>query len=58
MSSALSPFAEGTLRIEQIEAYKTLYGYCTELVLAEKAYLSMENRNYLNPKRPKNTIYF
>lgn len=45
-----TPFAEGTLLIEQIEAYKALYGYYPELVLADKAYLSMENRNYLKAK--------
>jgi hypothetical protein len=40
-------FNEGIYLIEQVEAYKALYGYYPELVLVDKIYLNRKNRKYL-----------
>jgi hypothetical protein len=43
-------FNEGICLQQQVEDYKRLYGYYPELVLADRAYLNRENRNYLKSK--------
>ncbi len=40
---------------KQVEAYKLLYGYYPEVVLADKAYLTRENRKWLNQRRIRTT---
>ena len=62
-------YHEGADLEKQVEEYKTLYGYYPEVVLADKAYLTRENRKYLKgleirvtgspPGRPpKNESYY
>lgn len=43
-------FNEGGGLIEQVEAYKRLYGYYPEVVLADRIYLTRANRNYIKAK--------
>jgi len=48
-------FNEGTGLIDQVEAYKLLYGYYPELVLADKIYLTRANRKYLKDNDIRNS---
>lgn len=43
-------FHEGILLPSQVESFKSLYGYYPELVLADRIYLTRENRNYLKER--------
>ncbi len=43
-------FNEGICLQQQVEDFKRLFGYYPELVLADRAYLNRENRNYLKSK--------
>jgi len=43
-------FNEGGFLMNQVEAYKALYGYYPELVLADRIYLNRKNRTALNTK--------
>lgn len=43
-------FNEGILLQEQVEGYKSLYGYYPELVLVDQIYLNRENRKYLKKR--------
>lgn len=43
-------FNESTYLQDQIEAYKTLYGYYPQVVLADKIYRTRANRKYLKDK--------
>ncbi|MEZ5044149.1 MAG: transposase [Saprospiraceae bacterium] len=41
-------FNEGILLQEQVQTYKTMYGYYPEVVLVDRIYLNRENRKFLN----------
>jgi len=47
-------FNEGGFLMSQVEAYKALYGYYPELVLADRIYLTRKNRKALKRKKEQN----
>ena len=48
-------FNESTGLIAQVEAYKQLYGYYPEVVLADRIYLTRKNRKYLKDNGIRNS---
>lgn len=48
-------FNEGNCLLSQVEAYKSLFGYYPELVLADRAYLTRENRKMLKARGIRNS---
>jgi transposase, IS5 family len=48
-------FNEGGFLMSQVEAYKALYGYYPELVLADRIYLTRKNRKALDAKDIRNS---
>lgn len=48
-------FNESTGLIEQVEAYRLLYGYYPEVVLADQIYLTRKNRKYLKDNNIRNS---
>lgn len=47
---AFESFHEGNFLEDQVEGYKALYGYYPELLLADRIYLTRENRKYLKDR--------
>lgn len=47
---AFESFNEGNYLQGQVEGYKALYGYYPELLLADRIYLTRENRKYLKDR--------
>lgn len=47
---AFESFNEGNHLQDQVEGYKALYGYYPELLLADRIYLTRENRKYLKDR--------
>jgi transposase, IS5 family len=48
-------FNEAGGLVAQVEAYKLLYGYCPEVVLADQIYLNRKNRKYLKDNNIRNS---
>ena len=47
---AFESFNEGNFLKDQVEGYKALYGYYPELLLADRIYLTRENRKYMKDR--------
>jgi len=53
--SSFDAFNEGKYLKDQIESYKVIHGYYPEYALADKIYLTRENRSYLKERGIKHT---